>query len=60
MKGRVDLSAGCGGTAWISNTDTGGRIVMIAINAQHGLMRWSAFFALCFWRLRLKVSRIGA
>lgn len=33
---------------------------MIVFNTRYGFTRWSAFFALCFWRYRLKLSRIGA
>lgn len=33
---------------------------MIVLNTQHGIMRWSAYFALNFWRLRLKFNRFGA
>jgi len=60
VKGRVDLSAGGWWLHEFQNTDTGGRFAMIAFNARRGLMRWSAFFSLCFWRLRLKINRIGA
>ena len=41
-------------------TDTGGGITMIVFNTRYGFMRWSTYFALCFWRLRLKISRSGA
>ena len=33
---------------------------MIAFNTQYGVMRWSSYFALCFWRLRLKINRFCA
>lgn len=33
---------------------------MIVFNTPYGILRWSAYFALRFWRLRLKVSRVSA
>ncbi len=29
---------------------------MIVFNTRYGFMRWAAYFALCFWRLRLKFN----
>ena len=35
-------------------------LAMMVFNTLYGFTRWSAYFSLCMWRLRLKVSRIGA
>jgi len=43
-----------------ANAKTEVKLTMTVFNASHGILRWSAFFALHFWRLRLKISRIGA
>lgn len=40
---------------YLKNTDTGGGIAMIVFNTRYGFMRWSAYFSLCMWRLRLKI-----
>ena len=42
------------------NYGTEVKLVMMVFNASHGILRWSAYFALHFWSLRLKISRIGA
>ncbi len=44
----------------LHHTDTGGEMSMIVFNTRYGFMRWAAYFALCFWRLRLKFNRYGA
>lgn len=33
---------------------------MMVFNTLYGFTRWSAYFALSFWRLRLKFNRFGA
>ena len=33
---------------------------MAVPDALYGLVHWPIYVALCFWRFRLKVSRIGA
>ena len=33
---------------------------MMVFYTRYGFMRWSAYFALSFWRLRLKFNRFGA
>ena len=47
-------------TAFPKNYGTEVKLAMMVFNASHGILRWSAHFTLCFWRMRLKVSRIGA
>lgn len=47
-------------TTFPKNYGTEVELAMMVFNASHGILRWSAFFALHFWRLRLKISRIGA
>lgn len=32
----------------------------MVFNIRYGFLRWSVFFALCFWRLRLKTIRVSA
>ena len=61
MKGRVRPSAAMltGGTNFkipIQEVE----LAMMVFNTPYGFTRWSAYFSLCFWRMRLKVSRIGA
>lgn len=47
-------------TTFPKNYGTEVELAMMVFNASHGILRWSAYFALHFWRLRLKISRIGA
>lgn len=35
-------------------------LAMMVFNTRYGFMRWSAYFALSFWKLRLKFNRFGA
>lgn len=52
-------AVGVGG-AFPKNYDTEVKLAMMVFNTLYGFTRWSAYFALCYWRLRLKISRIGA
>ena len=52
-------TVGVGG-AFPQNYDTEVKSAMMVFNTLYGFTRWSAYFALCFWRMRLKISRIGA
>lgn len=47
-------------TTFPKNYGTEVELAMMVFNASQGILRWSAYFALHFWRLRLKISRIGA
>ena len=46
--------------AFPQNYDTEVKFAMMVFNTPYGILRWSAYFSLCYWRLRLKISRIGA
>ena len=35
-------------------------LAMMVFNTPYGFKRWSAYFSLCFWRLRLKFNSLGA
>ena len=39
-------------------TDTGGEMSVIVFDVQYEFRHWTAYFALCFWRQRLKFSRL--
>lgn len=52
-------AVGVGGT-FPENHDAEVKFAMMVFNTPYGILRWSAYFAFCFWRLRLKISRIGA
>lgn len=52
-------AVGVGGV-FPQNYDTEVKLAMMVFNTPYGFTRWSAYFSLCFWRLRLKISRIGA
>ena len=52
-------AVGVGG-AFPKNYDTEVKLAMMVFNTPYGILRWSAYFSLCYWRLRLKISRIGA
>lgn len=41
------------------NYGTEVKLVMMVFNASHGILRWSAYFALHFWRLRLKSAGLA-
>lgn len=45
-------------TTFPKNYGTGVKLAMMEFNTLYGFTRWSVYFALCFWRMRLKVSRI--
>ena len=46
--------------AFPQNYDTEVESDMMVFNTLYGFTRWSAYSALCFWRLRLKISRNSA
>ena len=40
--------------------DTEVKLAMVVLNTPYGILRWSAYFSLSLWRLRLKLNRFGA
>lgn len=52
-------AVGVGG-AFPKNYDTEVKLAMMVFNTLYGFTHWSAYFALCLWRLRLKFNRFCA
>ena len=46
--------------AFPQNYDTEVKFAMMVFNTLYGFTHWSAYFALCLWRLRLKFNRFCA